>query len=85
MYDGRHVLGAHGVQYVVKIFCSCYAVAKYILEANIEAKSGWPLAKPNPNYPLLSTVLRVEGYNYNSYDGHSTNPPVLSSGLPVKY
>ena len=39
-----------------------YAVAKYILEANIEAKSGWPLPKPSTNYPVLSTVL--EGYNY---------------------
>ena len=27
-------------------FCSCYAVANYILEANIEARSGWPLPKP---------------------------------------
>ena len=33
-----------------------------MLEANIEAKSGWPLPKPNTNYPVLSTVL--EGYNY---------------------
>ncbi len=45
-----------------------------------EAKSGWPLPKPNANYPVLSTVL--EGYNY--IHGHRTNPPVLSSGLPVK-
>ncbi len=62
MCGGRHTVGAHGVQYVVKIFCSCYAVAKYILEANIEAKSGWPLPKPSTNYPVLSTAL--EGYNY---------------------
>ena len=30
------------------------------MEANIEAKSGWPIPKPSTNYPLLSTVL--EGY-----------------------
>ena len=58
-----------------------YAVAKYILEANIEAKSGWPLPKPNANYPVLSTVL--EGYNYILWPPYKH--PVLSSGLPVKY
>ena len=30
----------------IDFFCSCYAVANYILEANIEARSGWPLPKP---------------------------------------
>ena len=86
MYDGRHVLGAHGVQYVVKIFCSCYAVAKYILEANIEARSGWPLPKPSTNYPVLSTVL--EGYNYIPWPPYKppsteqwTHCEVLISGI----
>ena len=54
--------GPMGSNMLWKFFCSCYAVAKYILEANIEAKSGWPLPKPSTNYPVLSTVL--EGYNY---------------------
>ena len=53
-------MGAQGVQYVVKFFLHLLAVAKYIVEANIEAKSGWPLPKPSTNYPVLSTVL--EGY-----------------------
>ena len=54
--------GPMGSNMLWKFFCTCYAVAKYILEASIEAKSGWPLPKPNTNYPVLSTVL--EGYNY---------------------
>ena len=54
--------GPMGSNMLWKFFCTCYAVAKYILEANIEAKSGWPLPKPSTNYPVLSTVL--EGYNY---------------------
>ena len=58
-----------------------YAVAKYILEANIEGKSGWPLPKPSTNYPVLSTVL--EGYNYIAWPPYKH--PVLSSGLPVNY
>ena len=48
------------VHYMKKAGFFNYAVAKYILEANIEAKSGWPLPKPSTNYPVLSTVL--EGY-----------------------
>ena len=63
-----------------------YAVAKYILEANIEAKSGWPLPKPSPNYPVLSTVL--EGYNYIPWPPYKppsteqwTHCEVLISGI----
>ena len=66
--------------------CSCYAVAKYILEANIEAKSGWPLPKPSTNYPVLSTVL--EGYNYIPWPPYKppsteqwTHCEVLISGI----
>ena len=63
-----------------------YAVAKYILEANIEAKSGWPLPKPSTNYPVLSTVL--EGYNYIRWPQYKppsteqwTHCEVLISGI----
>ena len=78
--------GPMGSNMLWKIFCSCYAVAKYILEANIEAKSGWPLPKPSTNYPVLSTVL--EGYNYIPWPPYKppsteqwTHCEVLISGI----
>ena len=55
-------------------------------EANIEAKSGWPLPKPSTNYPVLSTVL--EGYNYIPWPPYKppsteqwTHCEVLISGI----
>ena len=57
-----------------------YAVAKYILEANIEAKSGWPLPKPNANYPVLSTVL--EEYNYIPWPPYK--PPSTEQWTPCE-
>ena len=78
--------GPKGSNMLWKFFCSCYAVAKYILEANIEAKSGWPLPKPSINYPVLSTVL--EGYNYIPWPPYKppsteqwTHCEVLISGI----
>ena len=78
--------GPMGSNMLWKFFCSCYAVAKYILEANIEAKSGWPLPKPSTNYPVLSTVL--EGYNYIRWPPYKppsteqwTHCEVLISGI----
>ena len=78
--------GPMGSNMLWKFFCSCYAVAKYILEASIEAKSGWPLPKPNTNYPILSTVL--EGYNYIPWPPYKppsteqwTHCEVLISGI----
>ena len=78
--------GPMGSNMLWKFFCSCYAVAKYILEANIEAKSGWPLPKPSTNYPVLSTVL--EGYNYIPWPQYKppsteqwTHCEVLISGI----
>ena len=78
--------GPMGSNMLWKFFCSCYAVAKYILEANIEAKSGWPLPKPSTNYPVLSTVL--EGYNYIPWPPYKppsteqwTHCEVLISGI----
>ena len=78
--------GAMGSNMLWKFFCTCYAVAKYILEANIEAKSGWPLPKPSTNYPVLSTVL--EGYNYIPWPPYKppsteqwTHCEVLISGI----
>ena len=57
-----------------------------MLEANIEAKSGWPLPKPDTNYPVLSTVL--EGYNYIRWPQYKppsteqwTHCEVLISGI----
>ena len=48
--SGGQAMGVQGVHYFSQLefffFCSCYAVANYILEANIEARSGWPLPKP---------------------------------------
>ena len=82
--------GPMGSNMLWKFFCSCYAVAKYILEANIEARSGWPLPKPNTNYPVLSTVL--EGYNYIPWPPYK--PPsteqwshceVIISGIKPEY
>ena len=56
------------------------------MEANIEAKSGWPLPKPSTNYPVLSTVL--EGYNYIPWPPYKppsteqwTHCEVLISGI----
>ena len=78
--------GPMGSNMLWKFFCTCYAVAKYILEANIEAKSGWPLPKPSTNYPVLSTVL--EGYNYIPWPPYKppsteqwTHCEVLISGI----
>ena len=73
-------LGPKGSNILWNFFCSCYAVAKYILEANIEAKSGWPLPKPNANYPLLSTVL--EGYNYIPWPPYK--PPSTEQWTPCE-